>query len=394
MVDLRGCLATGARFLAGFLAVLFVLAVPLSVMAFDLGRVAFSPERMGALLGQSLDQAGGFRRLAMEAITGGVDNEAGSGDGGALSLKGVLSFLTVQERDYLVDRLLPADWVREELHAGLDDLYVWIDNDLARPNVDIDLRPVKENLRQGGADELIEVVVDSWPPCSVEQLDVMAAQIFGLAEGFPFCEPPEPLRTGLVGMAGEAIKLSLYALPDLLSVSGERADEKADPEILRFKEDLRVARALARWSWLLLPALLGLIMALAIRSWRGMAWWWGFPLVFGGLLTLAAVVGVRVGAREVVGGMVLGPGIPPIMAEVLHSVAEGWVTSTLRAVGVHAAIILLVGAGLFALGLWLGRRAPRVAPPASRPPPPETTTLVFPSELEPPEGETPTGMFG
>jgi len=394
MVDLRGCLASGARFLAGLLALLFVLTVPVSVVAFDLGRVVFSPERMGALLGQSFEQAGGFRRLAMEAITGGVEGEAGSGDGGALSLEGALSFLTLQERDYLAERLLPADWVREQLRAGLDDLYAWVDNDLARPNVDVDLRPVKETLRQGGADELIEVVVDSWPPCTVDQVDVMAAQIFGLAEGFPFCEPPEPLRTGLVGIAGEAIKLGLYALPDQLSVSGGRADEKADPETLKFKEDLRLTRALARWSWLLLPALLGLIMAVAIRTWRGMAWWWGLPVILGGLLTLVATVGVRLGARAVIGSMVLGPGIPPIMAEVLQSVAGGWFTAALRAVGIHAGIILLTGGGLFALGLWRGRRAQRAAPPASPPPAPGATTLVFPSEPEPPEGETPTGMFG
>jgi len=158
MVDLRGCLGTVARLLAGVLTVLFVLTLPLSVVAFDLGRVVFSPARMGILLDQSFDQAGGFRRLAMEAITGGVDSEAGSTEGVPLSLKGALSFLTPQERDYLAERLLPPDWVREQLQAGLDDIYAWVDNDLARPNVDIDLRTVKETLRQGGADELIEVV--------------------------------------------------------------------------------------------------------------------------------------------------------------------------------------------------------------------------------------------
>ena len=305
-----------------------------------------------------------------------------------------MSFLTPQERAYLAERLLPPDWVREQLQAGLDDIYAWVDNDLARPNIDVDLRLVKETLRQGGAQELIEVVVDSWPPCTVEQVDEMAAQIFGLAEGFPFCEPPEPLRTGMVGIAGEAIKLSLYGLPDQLSVSGDRPDEKADPEILKFKEDLRLARALARWSWLLPLALLGLIMVLAIRSWRGMAGWWGLPLILGGLLTLVAAVGVRLAARAVVGGVASGPGVPPILAEVLRSVAEGWVTSALRAVAVHAGIILLAGIGLFAFGHWQGRRTQRTAPPAPQPPASKATTLAFPSEPEPPEGETPTGMFG
>lgn len=394
MVFVRGCLGTLARFLTGVLALLFILTLPVSVVAFDLGRVVFSPERMGALLSQSLDEAGGFRRVAMEAIAGGVESEAGSAEGGGPSLKGALSFLTPQERDYLAERLLPPDWVREQLQAGLDDIYAWVDNDLARPNVHVDLRPVKETLRQGGADELIEVVVDSWPPCTVEQVNEMAGQIFGLAEGFPFCEPPEPLRTGMVGMAGEAIKLSLYTLPDQLSVSGERADEKADPEILKFKEDLRLARALARWSWLLPPALLGIIMALAIRSWRGMAWWWGLPLILGGLLTLVAPVGVRLASRAVVGGVASGPGLPPIVADIFRAVAEGWVTSALRVVGVHGGIILFAGSGLFAFGLWQGRRTQRTAPAPPQPPIPMAATLALPSEPEPPEEETPTGMFG
>ena len=81
-------MATGARVLAGLLGLLFVLAVPLSVVAFDLGRVVFSPERMGALLGQSFDQAGGFRRPAVGALTRGGGNEGGSAGSGAPSLDG------------------------------------------------------------------------------------------------------------------------------------------------------------------------------------------------------------------------------------------------------------------------------------------------------------------
>jgi hypothetical protein len=373
------------------LAIAFVMGLPISIVAFDLGRSLFSPEGMGRLLRLSFDEAGGFRRLAIDVIFGG--DGSGSGEEQGFDLRTATSFLTRQERDYLAERLLPSEWVDSQLDAVLTDLYAWIDNDRARPDLKIDLRAIKGTLRAGGADELIEVIVDSWPACSVDQVAAIAGQILGLAEGFPFCEPPEPLRTGLVGMAGEAIKLGLYGLPDRLALSSAPASGVASADVLQFKGNVRLVRAVSLWGWLVPPVLLVLILALAIRSWRDLTLGWGVPLIAGGLLTILAAFGVRIAAGEVIPGMATGPGLPPILGNLFRTVVQTWVTTSLRSVGFHGGMTLVAGALVFGIGRLLERRAKQSGPPAS-PAPDQAKTLILPKESPPAEGERPTGMFG
>jgi hypothetical protein len=385
----RGCIGWFGRLLAGLFAVALVLTLPLGILAFDLGRVIFSPERMAAILGASLEEAGGFRRVAMDAIASGGEAEA---EAQGLNLGVALSYLTPLEREYLADRLLPNEWVQSQVRASVEDVYAWIDDDRARPDIQIDLRPIKDALRSGGATLFVEVVVDSWPPCTVEQLAEMTGTVLGLVEGFPLCQPGEPFRTAVVAMSGEALLLSLYALPDSLSISDGSA--AADPEMLRFKEDVRLARALSRWGWVLSPILLGLIMALAIRSWRGLAWWWGLPLLLGGLLTVAGSFASRATVVRLAAAVGRQPGMPQVFGELLDAAAATWMGMATRTALTHAAITVAIGLAVSVLGLVLGRiRRPvpararvRVSPPTGR-----DDTVRFPKDDD---GERPSGMFG
>jgi hypothetical protein len=176
-----------------------------------------------------------------------------------------------------------------------------------------------------------------------------------------------------------------------MSISGERQPALATPEVMRIKEDVRRMRALARWGWLIPLAVLFLILALAIRSWRGLAWGWGGPLIVGGVLIVGAALLVRTAAEAVVGGITAGPGLPPILAGVFRTVAQTGLSMALAVVGLHGAMAVGSGIVLFAAAWFLASRADR------RPPGGTTArrsgTLVFPRGQD--DGDTrPTGMFG
>lgn len=79
-------------------------------------------------------------------------------------------------------------------------------------------------------------------------------------------------------------------VPQELSLSGDQPYSQDMDDIAAMKEWIRLARALSRSSWLLPIALLGLIMALAVRSWGELGRWWGIPLLIGGVLTLLLAV--------------------------------------------------------------------------------------------------------
>src|SRR3990170_3367339 len=99
--EMKGCLNVGSRIAAGFLAIVFVLSLPLSLVAFNIGQIAFSPERMTLLLTDTIAETGGLRQLVMESLAG----EAADSSEDSLNLGRALSFLTPQDREYLGEEL-------------------------------------------------------------------------------------------------------------------------------------------------------------------------------------------------------------------------------------------------------------------------------------------------
>jgi hypothetical protein len=392
---MRGCGHIITRSAAVLLAAAFAVTLPLSLVAFNLGRVAFSPERMTVLLLETIEETGGLRQLVIESLAA----ESATGEAQGLDLAEALSFLSPQERDYLGEQLTPPGWAREQLGALVAGVYTWIDDDRARPSFVVDITDLKVALLSGAAADLVETVVDSWPPCSVEDIAEMTVGALLGEDSLRLCEPPEPLRSGVVGLLNASVTLSLRALPDRISLS-ESDNAPASPEVLETKETIRQVRFLAGWSWLLSLVMLGLVMALAIRSWRGVALWWGGPLVVGALLTLATMVAVRVGVEGLARRALSDASTSPWIGEVIHTLVTAMLVVVFRRVALQAAILAATGVVLLVAGLLIHRSASRrAAPPSSSPS--EAGTLRFAPEATPPEadepgepGDTPSGMFG
>ena len=396
---MKGCLHFALRAAAVLLAAAFVVSLPLSLLAFNLGRVAFSPERMTTLLLETIDETGGLRQLVIESLRSGT----GDPDAAGLDLAGAIEFLTPQEREYLGDQLTPPGWAQSQLGALMAGIYAWIDNDRAQPSFVVDITDLKVTLLAGGASDLVETVVGSWPPCSAEEIAEMSIGALLGEESVKFCEPPEPLRSGLVGLINTSVAISLRALPDKVSL-GRSESAPATPEVLQAKERLRRVRFLAGWSWLLSPVMLGLVMALVIRSWKGVALWWGLPVLIGALLTLATAVAVRVGVEGLARSALGDAEMPAWIGQMIHALVTAMMTVVFRRVALQAGILLVVGGVTLAGGLLLQRAAERragaaVLATAARSP--AGTIKPKPMEgrpaqaEEPPEaGDPPSGMFG
>ncbi len=131
------------------------------------------------------------------------------------------------------------------------------------------------------AARVVETIVASWPECTADDVN----RLLGIGavperEGFPYCEPPEPLRGVLVRSVSGALRILGESLPASLPIVDQ--DFRDTGSLLQVKEQVRLVRFVARWGILVSLSLLGVIMALAVRSWRGLARWWGIPLLLGG----------------------------------------------------------------------------------------------------------------
>ncbi len=99
--------------------------------------------------------------------------------------------------------------------------------------------------------------------------------------------PGEYPRDKLVGTAAESIIVLFNNLPDELSIA-EPVEEVQKEEINETRVRLNRLLTVLAWLWLFPFLLLGLVMAMEIRSWRSLGLWWGIPLLSAGILSMPA----------------------------------------------------------------------------------------------------------
>jgi len=392
----RGCAGNLARIVAAVLAACLALMLPLALLGFNVGRVLFSPEVVAGVIVERAVDSGGLRRIVSERL---LSPEAGGGNP-EFELARAMSFLEKDEVERVLDLLIPPEWARAQVGGALESLYAWMDNDSPSPVVPLDLRPIQQSLLTGGAERLVETILDSWPACTVEQIEELAmAAIQGGEVQMPYCEPPEPYRSAISLMATQGLIEEARALPPTIDLLGQ--DPAQSPQDLAgamaLKEQLRLMRALARWGWLLPLSFLGIIMALVVRSFRGLTRWWGIPLLIGGLLSVVGVF-VASGLAQRLVAQALGDGLPEELVRLLRSILDGLRDRILGRMLVQSVVVTLGAVLLLFLGYLLGRRkaasgalAQASAAPRSAESPVSTPR---PAPKPPSDRETPTGMFG
>ena len=341
------------RAIALVLGLTFVVSLPPTLLALAWGRVLFSPEQMTDILTAELVDSGALQRAAVEAFL------TRSGPEGSSSPEtGSLDFLDRQELDRLVETLFPPEWAHDQMSANVEILYAWIDSDLAQPAFRLDIQPLKDSLQAGGAQELVTVIVDSWPVCSPEQAQQLEREGFVAGE-LPSvtCEPPEPLRTRLINSATELVLDRSSSLPSNRPISGVAQTGGDQSGSNQLKRGLRFLRELSDVGWMLPTSLLGLIVALAVRSWPALLGWWGAPLGGAGVssfITLVISRGIIDQARaseslRSVSGGFFEPVLQNVIGQLLDRVGG-------RMFGM-AVLLAVVGLALLLAGTWLGRRA-------------------------------------
>jgi hypothetical protein len=392
----RGCGGTLAVIVAAVLAASLAVLLPGAVLAFEVGRVVFSAEAVAQIVGERAVDSGAVRRLVIQQL---LDAQS-TGANADFDLARALSFLDQGEVEGVFDLLIPPDWARSQLSDAFRGLYDWMDNDLPAPAVPMDLRPIQQSLISGGAARVVETILDSWPACTVQQLDELSRAALAGQLPMQYCEPSEPYRSAISVFATQALIDQARALPpkiDLLARdSGQPTEDLAS--VMAFKEQLRLLRALTRWGWLLPFSFLGLIMALVVRSLRGLTRWWGLPLLTAGLLSVFVVFVASALAERLTARALQGIS-PEELVRLLGSILDGLRDRILGRMVVHSLLITLGAGLLLVLGLVLARRAARTPapnPPAPAPPPAQTAARPTPPALEgpPSDHETPTGMFG
>lgn len=348
MSESRGCSGTLARAGAGFFALAYAVTLPVSLLAFAWGNVLFSADDMTDIIAGELIDSGVLQELAVEAMLqrGGEPNE-----------QGVLDFLARQDLDQILATVVPPDWARRQIQTNLEGLYGWLDDDRLLPRITLDLQPIKSQMQGGGAARLVETVVSSWPDCGPEQIEALTRQGLG-GGGLPehLCQPPEPLRSNMIGELVALLERQARGLPDTAQLGEGSPSSASQQDMLRLKRSGRILRGLAQVGWLLPASALGLVVALGVRSWPQLLRWWGTAILAGGLATFLAMF-ISGGVVESALDSAAIAELPMISVRpVLRSLVDRLLDETMGRLFVLAFVTTAIGLAMLVPGLLIARR--------------------------------------
>jgi hypothetical protein len=340
-----------SRLAAGGFGLIFAITLPLTLVAFAWGNVLFSAQEMTDIFTDELVASGALQEIAVEVMLDQVPR------GGEDLAAGILDFIGRQRLDEMLTALFPPEWAESQVHSNIESVYAWLDNDRLVPQLSLDIQPLKDRLLSGGAEELAATVVSSWPACGLEHVGIL------LREGIPrgelpafLCQPPEPLLTTVIVVATDLVLRQVSELPATVEIGEGGAIDVSPQELMDFKNSLRTLRAFSRAGWLLPLSMLGLIVAVAVRSWPQLLRWWGGSALAAGLgtfLMLGMVEGTVEQARNSGPVQSAFPGpFTTVILDVLDRLLDE-VSGQLFVLG-----LLIAGVGLVMLlaGIYLGRR--------------------------------------
>ena len=387
MSGVKGCVALAARVLAGLAAAALVVLLPVTLLARNTALVLFEPQALTQAVSERLIESGMLRETIVKNL---LSEETSLG---GLSLEAATHYLTPEERGEMIDLLVPEVWMKDQILQVTTQFFAWFDDPSTRLVLTVNTGRVAAGLGGEAAAHVVEMVVESWPSCTLEDVGKMIGigTIPG-EQGFPYCEPPEPLRGVVVSAAAGSLHLLGESLPARLAIVDQGF--KDSDKLMQTKEQVRMIRFVARWGIIVSLALLGVITMLAVRSWRGLTRWWGIPLLLGGLLaSLPALMGGRL-LQLLVSRQTTGLIGLPALTELAQDFGEAIGAAVLRPQAWQAALVTFIGLVLLLMSL-IGRRKPTGDATHA----PEVPTQVAEPLLIPPTApenthERPSGMFG
>jgi hypothetical protein len=400
MSKVGAALGTG---LAIVLALVFCLSLAPSLLLGNLSAVVFDSGQMTTLLTDSFVRSGALSAYAVSVLS----EKVGGGTP-------ITSHLTQADWANLVNAVFPATWQQRQIAANLDAFYAWLDSSDPVPALSLVLTEIKAGLQGDGAKRMADALVNSWPPCSTQQIQAYASAT-SFQGALPVCRPPEPYLGELQQGLAQEIKRQASQLPESLSLT-QPASAGSGAEAL--KMELRLLRDFGPVAWLIPLALLLLELACAVRSLRGLLGWTGVPLVVGSLLGVLLVLVVNVLRSR---GLISLVAVPAALRAAAGSLLGLLLRSLFGRLLIECAALLFLGFVLVVLSLALHSKpqpavaagtlagTPPLGPAPSQAIPPSEVpssaapalgkgTVILPKE-PPPEEPTaerkpPRGIFG
>lgn len=356
------------KFLAFLLAGVLIIALPVSLIAYNAGEVLFDQEQItnittevivdSELIPAALEI---MSNTQAEKISEKIET-TDRPEGRELNLFNLIYYMEEDNWMSFQEALLEEGVVRGWIENTVNGFFNWINSEEPVPYISWDLNPVVDRMRGPQGRDAVVAFYDSLPDCTDLQMEEMQTN------------PGDPLPRGLMVM--ELCKLSTFPHGDQIQVYEDVLGMVIDatpPEfnvtqsLLRQRGQINGVYTL-KWrlrdfrynldTAMLVPlGLLFLILITGVRSMEGLGQWFGIPMIGGGLIALISSLLFRPLWRGWLAERI--PEVIPQTSLLYHEMIDGStrvLSPVFSPLAWQAFILLLIGAGLTAMGFILRMR--------------------------------------
>ena len=290
------------KFIAFLFVLLFIIGLPLSLLAFDVGRVVFNPPFMKRLVTDEVTNSDLLpvvmewysERRAQERVDSG-EALVGIDEPDIVLL---MSYLDRNDWKKIKVEVLTNPILEEWVSISVDGFYDWIDSDDRNPQIAWAMRSFKDRVNSEHGSNSITIAFNKLPPCTRTEVDDFEARLAA--------NPGEEVLYNLCNFTGwygannfdygkdqfrqyqDALTDVVNNIPDQFDLTKEvqnlEDQEGVGPEAI--KSELRLIRFFMTYAWLVPIILILLIVIFAVSSLREFGRWLGVPLIVGGLIAL------------------------------------------------------------------------------------------------------------
>lgn len=333
-------------------AILLVPALVLALVATNLEESLFDPQ----LYKDAIKAAHVYEQLP-GVIAGQIEAKAANDGGLAGIFVGALGPGAIQG---MLGSILSPELLQPVVEGGIDQALAYVNGQSGQ--ADVGLGSLNEQLAANSAG-MVDQYFGTLPDCTFLDALGMAGGLLGGGGGeLPKCNPPErvreaiavPLRAALEEQLGQMIPASV----SLTSAGGGVGD------LFSALGGLRVA---AELTPLIALFLFGLLVLVAVRSWRDLLRWSGLPLLIAGILAL--LVGLLIGPAG--GGFLNGVVLARLSASASLALTQllGQVTAAVanglaRPIIMDALLVSLLGGALLVAARFVPEEESSLNPPA------------------------------
>lgn len=273
------------RLIAAFIILIVVILLPLTLFAYQVGHILFSPQSMLNLVAEQIvgpSQSNLVTQTFLQSLPAELGIAEDSVVGKALA--------NAAQRTDINSSLLPSDLQLIYAAQGINAFYDWLGSSDPMPVVRLDMAPFKAHL-QDNTVELVGTILEGVPVCNgLESLslatELLNAVLSGQAilDALPACLPEiiplDSITPAIGGLLNEQINLipQTIVLDNLFTASPEA--------MLKLKERLHLAQGIMLWSWLPFVFLLLIASFIGGQTKDGVPLWLGLSLILTAISTL------------------------------------------------------------------------------------------------------------